>query len=505
MSENLLLSMKGICKAFPGVQALDQVDFGVKAGEVMAFVGENGAGKSTLMKILAGAHQADAGEIRIGGEVVQINNPREAQALGIAVIYQELELAEQLSVAENIFVGREFRTRLGTIDKRKLNQEAKNILDTLHIQVKPRTEVRKLSIAKKQMVEISRALSMDAQIIVMDEPTSSLPTSSALVENEVEVLFRVIQGLKERGKTIIYISHRMDEIFRISDRITVLRDGKLIGVKQTSETNPDEVVSMMVGRELKDLYGQRDDITLGEPVLELRDFGGISFTVHAGEILGVAGLVGAGRTDLALSLLGAGDALSGSICVNGDEVRISSPEKAVAYGIGYVPEDRKLQGLFLDKSVCQNISITSMDALSRRGFLMHRKERAIGRQYVEKLAIRTPSIHQLTRNLSGGNQQKVVLAKWMAVNPKVLILDEPTRGVDVGAKAEIYALIHEMTRAGIAVIMISSELPEIIALSDRVVVMREGKYAGELCKAEVSEEKIMAFATGVTRSENNNA
>ncbi len=505
MSEKQLLSMKGISKAFPGVQALDQVDFNVNAGEVMAFVGENGAGKSTLVKILAGAHQADAGEIQIDGEAVSIPNPRESQGLGIAVIYQELELAEQLSVAENIFIGREFRTSLGTIDKRKLHNEAQKILDTLHIDVDPKTEVRKLSIAKKQMVEISRALSMDARIIIMDEPTSSLPTSSSLIENEVEVLFRVIEGLKARGKTVIYISHRMDEIFRISDRITVLRDGKLIGVKQTSETNPDQIISMMVGRELKDLYGHRGEINIGQILLELKDYGGVSFNVCAGEILGVAGLVGAGRTDLILSLLGAGKTLPGSIHLQGEEIKISSPGIAVNHGVGYVPEDRKLQGLFLEKSVCQNISISSMDDLSRRGFLMHRKEREMGRQFVEKLGIRTPSIHQLARNLSGGNQQKVVLAKWMAVNPKVLILDEPTRGVDVGAKAEIYELIYEMTRAGIGIVMISSELPEIIALSDRVVVMREGKFAGELSKEEVSEEKIMALATGVTRSEKNNA
>lgn len=499
MTDNQLLNMRGISKAFPGVQALDEVDFNLNSGEVMAFVGENGAGKSTLMKILAGAHQADSGEILIDGKAVVIPNPGEAQALGIATIYQELELAEHLSVAENIFVGREFRTRWGTIDYRKMNSEAQKILDELRVDVLPRTEVRKLSIAKKQMVEISRALSMDARILIMDEPTSSLPTSSSLLENEVEVLFRVIGELRESGKSIIYISHRLDEVFRISDRITILRDGKLIGVKETSETNPDQIVSMMVGRELKDLYGQRDGIEIGDPLLELVNFNGVSFQVRAGEILGVAGLVGAGRTDLALSIVGAAPSTSGALLVEGTEVKIHSPEKALANGIGYIPEDRKLQGLFLDKSVCQNISISIVDELSRNGFMLRRKERDLGKLFVEKLGIKTPSIDQLSRNLSGGNQQKVVLAKWMAAKPKILILDEPTRGVDVGAKADIYSLMYEMTQTGIGIIMISSELPEIIALSDRVIVMREGLYAGELSKDELDEEKIMTLATGIRK------
>jgi ABC-type sugar transport system ATPase subunit len=484
------------------------VDFEVRAGEVMALVGENGAGKSTLIKALAGAQQADQGEIYIDGRPVEIPTPRSAQALGIGVIYQELELAEKLSVAENIFVGREFRNRLGLVDYRTMYRQARALLDELHIDVDPRTEVRRLSIAHKQMVEIARALSMDARLIVMDEPTSSLPTTTVSgMMNEVEILLRLINRLRERGKSIVYISHRLNEIFEISDRITVLRDGRLVGVTRADETDPDKVVSMMVGRELKDLYGTRQRRKIGKTILEVKGLtrkgkhGPVTFEVREGEIVGVAGLIGAGRTDMALTLFGVYPNDGGEVRVEDRPIVIKSPQHAIQHGIGYVPEDRKLQGLFLKKSVRDNISAAIAGDISQWGFLQPQKDRTMARRYIDELNIRTPSMEQETKNLSGGNQQKVVLAKWMASRPKVLILDEPTRGVDVGAKAEIYALMHEMVAQGMAVVMISSELPEILGMSDRVVVMREGEYAGELPRTEANEESVMALATGLNAGE----
>lgn len=499
MENSLLLSMQGVTKTFPGVRALDNVDFQLRSGEVMALVGENGAGKSTLIKILAGAQPADSGMVAIKGEEVHIASPKDAQDLGVAVIYQELELAEHLSVAENIFVGREFKTPFKTIDYKRMYREAQELLEELHIDVNPKTEVRRLSIAHKQLVEIARALSMDASIIVMDEPTSSLPTTSSHIDNEVEVLLRLIDRLRQRGKGIIYISHRMEEIFRISDRITVLRDGKFIGIREATETDADGIVSMMVGRELEDLYGQRGEYEIGDVVFEAQDLNGITFDVRAGEIVGLAGLIGAGRTDLAMTIFGAGNKLKGKTIVSGKEVNITSPEVAIGAGLGYVPEDRKLQGLFLGMALRSNIAAASMDQLSNRlGFVQQNKENEMADYFIRALGIRTPSMEQKARNLSGGNQQKVVLAKWMAVNPKVLIMDEPTRGVDVGAKAEIYGLMREMVENGMAIIMISSELPEVLAMSDRIVVMREGKYAGTLDIADADEEKIMAYATGTT-------
>jgi len=510
MQVDQLLAMRGISKAFPGVQALKDVDFEVKPGEVMALVGENGAGKSTLIKILAGAHLADAGKIHIKGRPVQIQDPRHALALGISVIYQELELAEHLSVAENIFVGREFRTKLGLVDFHTMHQRARELLEGLNIKVNPRTEVRRLSIARKQMVEIARALSMEASIIVMDEPTSSLPTTtSSIVENEVEVLLALIDRLRERGNSIVYISHRMDEVFRISDRITVLRDGRLVGVRNTLETTPDEIVSMMVGRELEALFGHREKPEIGEIALQVAGLSrdnalhDIHFHVRSGEILGVAGLIGAGRTDMARAVFGVDPKDAGEVWVEGQRVEINSPQQAIAAGIGLVPEDRKLEGLFLGMGVRPNISATITKRISRLGFIRFDQDRQIAQQFVEELNIRTPSIEQHARNLSGGNQQKVVLSKWMAAEPKVLILDEPTRGVDVGAKAEIYALMHALALLGMAIVMVSSELPEILGMSDRIIVMREGQLAGELTRSEANEENIMALATGAGKGQNN--
>lgn len=505
MPESPVLQMLGIRKSFPGVQALDGVDLEVRPGEVMALVGENGAGKSTLIKILAGAHHADEGEIYIKGQAVKIPSPYAAQALGVAVIYQELNLAESVSIAENIFVGREYRNRFGFVDFKAMNEHASEWLDALHINIDPRTQLRKLGIARKQMVEIAKALSLDASIIVMDEPTSSLPTATSKPTdlNEVEVLLDLILKLRDRGKAVIYISHRMGEIFRISDRITVLRDGKLVGVRETAKTNPDEIVSMMVGRKLEDLYGHPEMPVIGEKVLEVRGLNqagrlhDISFDVRAGEILGVAGLVGAGRSETARATFGADPRDYGEILVEGKPVSINSPMDAIRAGVGFLPEDRKLQGLFLGMAIRLNVTAADLGEISRSGFLQFNKERELSSKFVRQLKIKTPSIEQKARNLSGGNQQKVVIAKWLMVRPKVLILDEPTRGVDVGAKMEIYNLMHEMARQGMAVIMISSELPEILGMSDRILVLREGRAMGILPRAGASEEQIMTLATGV--------
>lgn len=505
MEDSQVLLMRGIKKSFPGVQALDGVDLEVRSGEVMALVGENGAGKSTLIKILSGAYKADEGEIFIKGQLVKTVDPKHARDLGVSVIYQELNLAEQVSVAENIFAGREIVNRFGLIDYSRMYKNAHKWLDALHIKnVDPRDEVRRLSIARKQMVEIAKALSLDSSIIVMDEPTSSLPTATTNPNevNEVQILLSTIKKLRDRGKAVIYISHRMEEIFRISDRITVMRDGKLIGVRKTSETNPKEIISMMVGRNLEDLYGKPGERTIGNTVLEVRNLNqgkrlkNIGLHVRSGEILGVAGLVGAGRTEMAKAVFGADHRDSGEILIDNKPVDIRTPQDAIQAGLGYLPEERKLQGLFLRMAICTNVSAANISRISRNGFIQDQMERDLAQMYVKQLKIRTPSIDQFARNLSGGNQQKVIIAKWLAVQPKVLIVDEPTRGVDVGAKMEIYSLLRKMASQGVAVVMISSELPEVLGMSDRIMVIREGHFAGELDRADATEEKIIAMATG---------
>lgn len=505
MENSPVLQMRGIKKSFPGVQALDGVDLEVCSGEVMALVGENGAGKSTLIKILSGAHTADDGEILIKGQPVKIEGPKSARDMGISVIYQELNLAEHISVAENIFAGREIVNRLGLIDYRRMYKEAQRWMDELHItHVNPRDEVRRLSIARKQMVEITKALSLDSSIIVMDEPTSSLPsaTTDPNQVSEVQILLNIIRKLRERGKAVIYISHRMEEIFRISDRITVMRDGKLIGVRKTSETTPQEIISMMVGRNLEDMYGRAGDRKIGPTMLEVKNLRqgkklvDISFSVRAGEILGVAGLVGAGRTEMARAVFGADYRDGGEILVEGKKININTPRDAIEAGLGYLPEDRKLQGLFLRMAITTNVSAANMSRVSSGGFMRHKSEKELAESYIQQLKIRTPSCNQLARNLSGGNQQKVIIAKWLAVQPKILIVDEPTRGIDVGAKIEIYTLLRKLASQGVAVVMISSELPEVLGMSDRILVIREGHFAGIMDQAEATEQKIMAMATG---------
>lgn len=491
--------MQGMSKRFPGVIALDHVDLEVRRGEVMALVGENGAGKSTLLKILAGMYTPDAGVVEVGGEVVQLGTPRLSQAHGIAVIHQELNLAPHLSVAENIWVGREPRTRLRTVDFGRMRADSQALLRELGIKQDPDALVGSLSIARQQMVEIAKALSADAGIVVMDEPTSSV------TEDEVDVLLDIVRRLRDRGVAVIYVSHRLREIFDVADRITVLRDGRNVGeVLQTSASSPAEVVNRMVGRDIEQVFGHRLEAVPEEhPVLEVRGLRSgprvkdVSFDVRAGEILGVAGLVGAGRSESARAVFGMEPVEAGEILLDGAPVRWQSPMEAIAAGVALVPEDRKGSALFLDLPVSVNVVSACPKRVSRFGWLSTDREQGLSREYAQRLNLRTNALPQPVRSLSGGNQQKAVLARWLATNPRVLLLDEPTRGVDMGAKEEIYGLMRTIAATGVAIVMISSELNEVLGMSDRVVVLREGRVAGELSGDEMSERAVMSMATGV--------
>lgn len=500
MSEQgLILRMENISKAFPGVQALSNVDLELGAGEVLALVGENGAGKSTLMKILSGAYRKDAGRIFVNGQEVEIRSPYHAQQMGIAIIYQEFNLAPNQSAAANIFIAREpRRSGLGHlfVDRGRMEREAQKYLDMVGAHVAARTLVRDLSVAEQQMVEIAKALAVDARIIIMDEPTS------ALGEDEVETLFEIIRTLKERGIGVIFITHRLDEVFRIADRVVVLRDGMRVGCLSINEATPDKLIQLMVGREVKDLF-HKEEAEIGAPLLEVRGLTrhgvveNVSFALRRGEILGFAGLVGAGRTETARLLFGADPKDAGEIYIEGKRIQIESPIDALKAGIGFVPEDRSKQGLVLRSSVLENIALPTLDRYTRLGtWLDHLRLRKTAQQYVDKLNIRTPSLEQKAMFLSGGNQQKTVVAKWLASQPRVLIMDEPTRGIDVGAKAEVHALISQLAQAGLGIIMISSELPEIMGMSDRILVMSEGRVAAILDRAEATQETIMAYASG---------
>jgi ribose transport system ATP-binding protein len=494
-----ILRMEGISKAFPGVQALDDVDFEVAAGEVVALVGENGAGKSTLMKILAGAYQKDAGLIFVHDRKVDIVSPHHAQQLGIAIIYQEFNLAPNQTVAANIFMAREPRQQGAgrlLVDRRRMEQEAQEHLDRVGARVSSATLVRSLSVAEQQMVEVAKALAVDARIIVMDEPTS------ALGEDEVETLFGIIRTLKEQGIGVIFITHRLEEAFRIADRVVVLRDGKRAGGMSIEEATPDKVIQLMVGREVEDLF-HKGAVEIGAPLLEVHRLTrrgvveDVSFTLRRGEILGFAGLVGAGRTETARLLFGADAKDAGEICIEGKEVKIASPMDAMAAGMGFVPEDRGKQGLVLRMSVMENTVLPTLDRHTRiRMFLDRLGLRNTAREYVDKLNIRTPSLEQKAMFLSGGNQQKTVVAKWLASQSRVLIMDEPTRGIDVGAKAEVHALMSRLAQEGVGIIMISSELPEILGMSDRILVMSGGRVAAILDREEATQEIIMAYASG---------
>ncbi len=501
MSEQeITLRMEGISKAFPGVQALDNVDFEAAAGEVVALVGENGAGKSTLMKILCGAYRKDAGRIFLRGQETEIENPYHAQQMGIAIIYQEFNLTPNQSAAANIFIAREPRQRglgrfLNFVDRRRIEREAQEHLNRVGARVPATALIRDLSVAQQQMVEVAKALAVDARIIIMDEPTS------ALGEEEVETLFEIIGTLKEQDIATVFITHRLEEVFRIADRVVVLRDGQRVGSMPIGEATSDKVIHLMVGRELTEMF-HKEEAEIGEPLMEVRGLTrrgvveDVSFSLRRGEILGFAGLVGAGRTETARLLFGVDRKDAGEIWVDGQQVRINSPVDAVAAGLGFVPEDRGLQGLVLKLPVLENVVLPTLNNHSRAGWMDQRGLRNTAQTYVDKLNIRTPHLRQKAMFLSGGNQQKVVLAKWLALQPKVLIMDEPTRGIDVGAKAEVHALMSQLAQAGMGIIMISSELPEILGMSDRVLVMHEGRAAAILDRAEATQEKIMAYASG---------
>ncbi len=492
-----LLVMKNIDKSFPGVHALDHVNFDLRSGEVHALLGENGAGKSTLMKILTGVYQMDGGEIEVAGEPVTITNAGDAQKLGISIIYQEFNLFPHLSVAENLFIKREPR-KYGKwiLDGKKLHEQSEELLQRIQLNLDPARPVSSLSVAQQQMVEIAKALSLNAKIMIMDEPTS------ALTDHEIENLFSLILQLKKQNVGIVYISHRLEELSHIADRVTVLRDGKYVGTVNYSDTTTRELVSMMVGRELSEYFPQREH-AYGAPILEVEGLSrkgavnDVSFTLHEGEILGVSGLMGAGRTEMARLLFGADRKDGGTVTFKGEQIEISSPGDAIKRGIGYLTEDRKRDGLTLGLNVKDNITMASIkEYASMLGVMNEGKIEKATSEYVDQLSIKTPSLEQLLRNLSGGNQQKVILARWLCKGSKILIFDEPTRGIDVGAKQEIYELMNSLVKEGHSIIMISSELPEILGMSDRILVMHEGRVAGILDGPSATEESIMYLATG---------
>lgn len=495
MSEPYLLVMQNIRKSFPGVQAVNDVTLEILPGEIHALVGENGAGKSTLMRILSGATAPDSGTIFWRGEEVQIHSPATAQSIGISMIHQELAVIPYLDAGKNIFLGREPHGFLpGQINWSKLYQNAEEQLARLGLDFDPRTPINTLTIAQQQMVEVTKALSIDAALIVMDEPTSSL------TERESEALFEQMLRLKEQGVAIIFISHRLEEVFRVSDRVTVMRDGKHVGTHPIKEVNKNDIVNMMVGRELSYETINQTKTIADEFILETVDLHakdevhGVSLQLKKGEILGLSGLVGAGRTALAELIFGARPVKSGEIIYKGQRVNYTSPAEAIELGMGFVPEDRKGQGLFLNMAVRQNIAMAALKDLTPYGFLDKRGINRITRSLVESLDIKTPSINQRVRNLSGGNQQKVVISRWLALEPDLLILDEPTRGIDVGTKAEIHALLRQMAEEGVSILVISSELPEILSVSDRIVVMRDGMIVAEFDSATATQDDIMHAA-----------
>lgn len=493
MEERNILELKHISKQYTGVKALDDVSMSFRRGEVHALMGENGAGKSTLIKTLSGAIQPNDGEIVFEGTTYTHMEPHQAMELGIHVIYQEFNMMPELSVAENIFMGQQLGG--GVLFNKSITEErAQKILDGMHVKINARETVKNLSVANMQLVEIAKALTRDVKVLVMDEPTAPL------TDAEVETLFEIVQMLKSKGVTIVYISHRIAEVFQISDRVSVLRDGRFIKTVMTNEVDRDELIRLMVGREVSDTYPKRD-FAPGEVVLELRDVCGngvenVSFAVRSGEIFGLSGLVGAGRTETMRMIFGADPIDSGEVLLNGQPVHPKHPAEAVKLGIGLIPEDRKQQGLLLDLPIFTNISMATMRDISHFTVVNSRAEKENVNRLVEAVTIKTPSIAQLVRNLSGGNQQKVVLAKWLAANCKVLIFDEPTRGIDVGARHEIYKLMNELCRQGIAIVMISSDMEEILGMSDRIMVLCEGHQAGILEREAFSQETILSLASG---------
>ena len=497
MSENipnLLLRLEGISKSFPGVKALQNVSLSLQAGHVHALLGENGAGKSTLLKIISGAYQRDEGLIEIDGERQDELTPKRAQELGVSIIYQEFSVLPHLSIGENIFLGRLPRKKNGLVDWNTCYKNSEALLSRVGLELDPRIHVSELKVAQQQMVEIAKAISRNAKIIIMDEPTAPL------TQREIDSLFAVIRSLRAQGVGILYVSHRLAEIQEICDEISCLRDGCFVGSGLVKELSVDDMIRMMVGRDLSNMY-PRSNAKIGEPMLEVRNLNAgrlrnINFTVRQGEILGLAGLVGAGRTELARAIFGADRIGSGEIYLEGKQINLKNPKHAISCKIGLVPEDRKGQGLVLMMNVKENITLASLPDFTGGGILRLGKEENSAEEYKEKLGIVCPGIFSEVSNLSGGNQQKVVLSKWLCANCKLLIVDEPTRGIDVGAKVEIYELINELVRSGIAIIMISSEMPELIGVCDRILVMHEGAISGELSLGQFSEENIMRLAAG---------
>lgn len=491
-----IIELKNITKKFPGVIALNEVDFSMKKGEIVSLIGENGAGKSTLAKIITGVHQPDGGDIYFEGEKVSVPDVAFSQKLGINMIHQELNLVPHIDLAGNIFLGREPKRFGFLIDKKKLYADSEKILNDVGLNVSPKVLNRDIPIAQQQMVEIAKALSMKSKLIIMDEPTSSL------TKKEIRVLFDIIKNLKENGISIIYISHRMEEVLELSDRIVALRDGEKVGETENRDVSIDTLIKMMIGRQIDEMFGahkqSREDIALkAVDIKPEQDSEPLSFHVKKGEILGFFGLVGSGRTELMRTIFGVDRKHSGEIKVNGRELKISSPEDAIKAGIGFVPEDRKLQGIIHNMTVKENISLPSLKENSKLSFISFKYEKSLAAKFINKLKIKTPTINTMIDTLSGGNQQKVVLSRWLSLSPKILILDEPTRGIDVGAKSEIYNLINKMAADGIAIILVSSEMEEIIRLSHRVAVMYENKITGFLERDKINQENIMQLSAGV--------
>lgn len=491
ISDTLILEIKGLSKSFPGVRALDSVDMTIHRGEILALVGENGAGKSTLIKILAGAYRKDKGEILLNGKSVEIRNPHHAQQIGISTIFQEFNLAPHLSVAENILLG-QLPMRGPMVDWVSTRKIANEILERLGVQLPMNGLVGTLSVAEKQLVEIAKALAHRSQILIMDEP------SAVLGEKDMEKLYQIIRSLKADGMTIIYISHRLKEIFDIADRVTVLKDGCLVGTKNVSEVTMPELVRMMIGRDLQDIYPERNKPS-NEVVLEVNHISrpgvldDISFQLHAGEIIGISGMRGSGRTELVRAIFGA-DSHKGTLSISGKTIHVRAPDDAIRHQIGLATEDRKAEGLFMQTNLKSNVTISGLKDISWGIVINKKKELAKVIQLIKTLVIKTQGPDFMVANMSGGNQQKVILARWLNIKPKVLILDEPTRGIDVGSKYEIYQIMSQLTQQGVGLIMVSSELPEILGMSDRILVMHDGKLAKELPRAEASEEVIMSYA-----------
>lgn len=491
----IILTMKGIDKSFPGVHALDHVDLEIRKGEVLALMGENGAGKSTLMKVLTGIYKKDSGTITYEGKETEFKNTREAQDAGVVIVHQELNMLGHLTVAQNLFIGREFKKGV-KIDDKKMNEEAKKLFDRLHVDIDPKEQMSNLTVGKQQMCEIAKAVSFDAKVIIFDEP------SAALTESEIEEMFKIIRDLKEKDIAMVYISHRMDEIKVITDRVTVMRDGCYVGTLITKDCTKEDIINMMVGRVIYEDPKTESAVPKDAPVvLKVEHLNAgkmvqdVSFELRKGEILGFSGLMGAGRTETARALFGADPKESGDIYINGEKVTINSPQDAVRCGIGYLSEDRKRYGIVVQKTVAENTTMAAMDNFMNGVFIDKKKEKEIAEKYVEALATKTPDVEQLVVNLSGGNQQKVVIAKWLTRDCDILIFDEPTRGIDVGAKNEIYKLMNKLVSEGKSIIMISSEMTEVLRMSDRVVVMCEGKKTGELDISEARQETIMNLAT----------